>query len=143
MGSVSVVSLVRPRIHPLTSGSSANAAEESFVRKSPLYEVVGQLGMWGTLINGVQAASLEHKGLRNAKWDGQIGELVPLRRDLWTEYVFEAGLLLAYTAAMFIMYTTAPIVYRLASSVFYNLNLLSANFFGLLFGVYILLLSRY
>jgi len=52
-----------------------------------------------------------------------------------TEYVFEAGLLLAYTAAMFIMYTTAPIIYRLASSVFYNLNLLSANFFGLLFGM--------
>ena len=52
-----------------------------------------------------------------------------------TGYVLEAGLLLAYTAAMFIMYTTAPIVYRLASSVFYNLNLLSANFFGLLFGM--------
>ena len=35
----------------------ANATEEFFVRKSPLYEVVGQLGMWGTLINGIQAAS--------------------------------------------------------------------------------------
>jgi len=57
--------------------------------------------------------------------------------------MFEAGLLLAYTAAMFIMYTTAPIIYRLTSSVFYNLNLLSANFFGLLFGVWILLLPRY
>ena len=77
MDSVSGVSLVRPRSWPLTSGLSANAAEESFVRKSPLYEVVGQLGMWGTLINGVQAASLEHKGMRNATWDGQIGEFVP------------------------------------------------------------------
>lgn len=75
-----MVSLVRPKPRPLTSGLSANAAEESFVRKSPLYEVVGQLGMWGTLINGVQAASLEHKGMRNATWNGQIGESVPLPR---------------------------------------------------------------
>ena len=81
MDSVSPVSLVRPRARPLTSGLSANAAEESFVRKSPLYEVVGQLGMWGTLINGVQAASLEHQAMRNATWDGQIGEFVPLPRN--------------------------------------------------------------
>ena len=41
---------------------------------------------------------------------------------------------MAYTTAMFVFYTMTPIVYRLASSVFYNLSLLSANFFGLLFG---------
>jgi hypothetical protein len=53
---------------------SANAAEEFFVRQSPLYEVVGQLGMWGTLIIGIQAAGLEHKGMRNSPWNGPIGE---------------------------------------------------------------------
>lgn len=42
--------------------------------------------------------------------------------------------MVAYTAAMFILYTTAPILYRMASSVFYNLSLLSSDFFGLLFG---------
>jgi len=97
-----------------------NAAEEFFVRQSPLYEVVGQLGMWGTLINGIQAAGLEHSRMREATWNGAI-----------------AGLLFAYTAAMFILYTTAPILYRLASSVFYNLNLLSSDFFGLLFGLFL------
>jgi len=50
-------------------------------------------------------------------------------------FVFQGGFLVAYTAAMFILYTTAPILYRLASSVFYNLNLLSSDFFGLLFGM--------
>lgn len=54
--------------------SPANAAEEFFVRQSPLYEVVGQLGMWGTLINGIQAASLEHEGMRTATWNGTIGK---------------------------------------------------------------------
>jgi solute carrier family 35 protein F1/2 len=52
----------------------ANAAEEFFVRQSPLYEVVGQLGMWGTLINGVQAAALEHHGMTTATWNGAIGK---------------------------------------------------------------------
>ena len=61
---------------PFTDGrvSSANAAEEFFVRQSPLYEVVGQLGMWGTLINGIQAASLEHKDMTKATWNGMVGE---------------------------------------------------------------------
>jgi len=97
-----------------------NAAEEFFVRQSPLYEVVGQLGMWGTLINGIQAAGLEHKAMTQATWNGAVG-----------------GLLVAYTAAMFILYTTAPLLYRLASSVYFNLSLLSSDFFGLLFGLFL------
>ena len=41
------------------------------MRRRPLYEVVGQLGMWGTLINGIQAAGLEHNGMRTANWSGE------------------------------------------------------------------------
>ena len=72
--SVSAVFLVRLRRRPLTPVPAANAAEEFFVRQSPLYEVVGQLGMWGTLINSIQASALEHKGMRDAPWNGAIGE---------------------------------------------------------------------
>lgn len=49
-----------------------NAAEEYLVRQSPLYEVVGQLGMWGTLIIGTQAAILEHKAMKDVPWNGPI-----------------------------------------------------------------------
>ncbi|KAK7686366.1 hypothetical protein QCA50_010590 [Cerrena zonata] len=97
-----------------------NATEEFFVRKSPLYEVVGQLGMWGTLINGIQAAGLEHNAMKTASWNGTT-----------------IGLLVAYTAAMFILYTVAPILYRMASSAYYNLSLLSSDFYGLLFGLFL------
>ncbi|KAM5532357.1 hypothetical protein V8D89_013951 [Ganoderma adspersum] len=97
-----------------------NATEEFFVRKSPLYEVVGQLGMWGVLINGIQAAGLEHQGMTTASWNGAT-----------------IGLLVAYTAAMFILYTVAPILYRMASSAYYNLSLLSSDFYGLLFGLFL------
>ena len=49
----------------------ANATEEFFVRKRPLYEVVGQLGMWGTIINGIQASCLEHKKWKESTWSGE------------------------------------------------------------------------
>jgi len=97
-----------------------NATEEFFVRKRPLYEVVGQLGMWGFVISGIQASALEHKGMKTATWDGAT-----------------VGILLAYTAAMIILYTVAPLLYRMASSAFYNLSLLSSDYFGLLFGLFL------
>jgi len=100
-----------------------NATEEFFVRRRPLYEVVGQIGMWGMLINGCQAAGLEHAGMRTATWDGAT-----------------IGILISYTVAMFILYTVAPMVYRMASSAFYNISLLTSDFYGLIFG---LILFRY
>ncbi|RDB20928.1 hypothetical protein Hypma_012061 [Hypsizygus marmoreus] len=97
-----------------------NATEEFFVRKRPLYEVVGQLGMWGVLVCGIQAASLEHDAMKLASWNGTT-----------------IGLLVAFTAAMFILYTLAPVIYRTASSTYYNLSLLSSDFWGLLFGLFL------
>ncbi len=51
--------------------------------------------------------------------------------------MFTVGLLVAYTGAMFILYTVAPLLYRLASSAYYNLSLLSSDFYGLLFGLFL------
>ncbi|KII87432.1 hypothetical protein PLICRDRAFT_43071 [Plicaturopsis crispa FD-325 SS-3] len=97
-----------------------NATEEFFVRKRPLYEVVGQMGMWGTLINGIQAAGLEHVVMTQVVWNGAT-----------------IGLIIAYTAAMFILYTVAPLIYRTASSAYYNISLLTSDFYGLLFGLFL------
>jgi len=98
----------------------SNATEEMFVRHRPLYEVVGQMGLWGTLINGIQAAGLEHEMIKTSTWNGMI-----------------AGLLIAYSAAMLFLYTVAPILYRMASSTYYNLSILSSDFYGLLFGLFL------
>ncbi|KAF8633381.1 hypothetical protein AX17_004552 [Amanita inopinata Kibby_2008] len=97
-----------------------NATEEFLVRRRPLYEVVGLLGMFGFIINGIQASSLEHELIKNGNWNGAT-----------------VGLLLAYTAAMLILYTVAPLLYRLASSAYFNLSLLSSDFYGLLFGLFL------
>jgi solute carrier family 35, member F1/2 len=116
----------------------ANATEEFLVRQRPLYEVVGQLGMWGFVICVIQAASLEHNGMHAATWNGATGTHChfPLcLNDM--DFYFVVGLILAYTAAMFILYTVAPILYRMASSGYYNLSLLSSDFYGLLFGLFL------
>ena len=115
------------------------------MRRSPLYEVVGQLGMWGVLINGIQAAGLAHKAMTTASWNGATSECYPLspvailsvRTRLTLICCGTVGLLVAYTAAMFILYTVAPILYRMASSAYYNLSLLSSDFYGLLFGLFL------
>lgn len=97
-----------------------NATEELFVRKRPLYEVVGQLGMWGVIISAAQAGGLEARDYKNHTWNGAT-----------------VGLILTYTVGMLILYTVAPLLYRMASSTFYNLSILSADFYGLLFGLFL------
>jgi len=52
----------------------ANATEEFFVRRRPLYEVVGQMGMWGLIINSVQATILERNKIPLVPWGGDISE---------------------------------------------------------------------
>ena len=50
---------------------------------------------------------------------------------------FLVGLLVAYTAAMFILYSVAPLLYRMSSSAYYNISLLTSDFYGLLFGLFL------
>lgn len=33
--------------------------------------------MWGTVINGIQAASLEHVGMKTASWNGATSKSAP------------------------------------------------------------------
>ncbi|KAL1659179.1 hypothetical protein GGF50DRAFT_107883, partial [Schizophyllum commune] len=47
-----------------------NATEEFLVRRRPLYEVVGALGLFGFIICGAQAGGLEHQGMLEATWNG-------------------------------------------------------------------------
>lgn len=97
-----------------------NATEELFVRKRPLYEVIGQLGFWGIIISVCQVGGLEAHDFKNHTWNGAT-----------------AGLLVAFTCGMLILYTVAPILYRMASSAYYNLSIISADFYGLLFGLFL------
>ncbi|KIX02036.1 uncharacterized protein Z518_07975 [Rhinocladiella mackenziei CBS 650.93] len=95
-----------------------NVYEEWFVSGRPLYEVIGQLGFWATIINGVQAAIFDRHSFRHATWNGKVG-----------------GYLTGYTLILTIFYTLVPILYRFASAAFQNISLLTGNFWGVIIGL--------
>jgi hypothetical protein len=41
---------------------------------------VGQLGMWGTIINGVQASLIEHNRMKTSNWSGRNSSSFSPRR---------------------------------------------------------------
>ena len=108
------------------------------MRKRPLYEVIGQLGMWGFIINGAQTWALEGKKMKDVPWGADISKSRYLL--IWSivsDLISAVGLLFAFTVAMMILYTIAPMLYRMASSAYFNLSLLSSDFYGLLFGLFL------
>jgi solute carrier family 35, member F1/2 len=96
----------------------SNVAEEFLVCERPMYEVVGQLGFWGMLINGAQAGIFDRASFRSATWNGKV-----------------AGYLTGYTLILTLFYSLVPILYRLSSAAFFNISLLTGNFWGLIVGL--------
>ena len=86
--------------------------------KRPMYEVLGMLGLFGIIINGITAAIFDRSSFNNATWDGAVG-----------------GYLVGYTLALAIFYTLAPIILRMASAAFFDISLLTGNFWGVIIGI--------
>ncbi|KKA27599.1 hypothetical protein TD95_001434 [Thielaviopsis punctulata] len=97
---------------------TSNVFEEWLVSKRPMPEVLSFLGTFGIIIMGAQAAIFDRGSIEHAVWDGQV-------------YGYIAG----YTAAMVVFYTLAPFMFRMGSSAFFDISLLTANFWGVIVGV--------
>jgi len=104
----------------------ANVAEEFLASERPLYEVVGQLGFLGMIINGVQAGIFDRESFQSATWNGAVG-----------------GYLVGYTLALTLFYSIAPVVFRMSSAAFFNISLLTGNFWGVVIGVKVFGLTIY
>ncbi|KLU82881.1 solute carrier family 35 member F1 [Magnaporthiopsis poae ATCC 64411] len=96
----------------------SNVFEEWFVSKRPVYEVLSFLGVFGVVINGVQAAIFDRAQFEAAEWSPAV-----------------AGYLVGYTLALTLFYSLVPLLLRMASAGFYNISLLTSNFWGVLIGV--------
>ncbi|RHZ76868.1 hypothetical protein Glove_188g84 [Diversispora epigaea] len=96
----------------------SNTIEEYCVRKRPFYEVVGQMGFWGIIISIIQISILERQELASANWDGAI-----------------VGLIIAFTFVMFCLYTAAPILFQRASAIYFNISLLTSDFYTLILSI--------
>ncbi|KAG0333597.1 hypothetical protein BG000_009037 [Podila horticola] len=98
----------------------SNVYQEFLVRQTPMYEVVGQLGFWATILNGIQLAVLERNELKTIEWTPAV-----------------VGYIIGFDIALFIMYSVSPILFRLSSATFFNLSLLTSDFYGLVFGIFL------
>lgn len=98
----------------------SNVLEEFIVSKRPMYEVIGQLAFWGMIINGVQAGIFDRSAFKTATWNGEVG-----------------GYLAGYTLLLFVFYSLAPIVFRMASAAFFNIGLLTGNFWAVIVGLHL------
>lgn len=70
------------------------------------------------LINGAQAGIFDRDSFRTAHWNGKVG-----------------GYLVGFTLCLSIFYSLAPLMFRLASAAFFNISLLTSNFWGVLIGI--------
>ncbi|KAI8086432.1 uncharacterized protein BX664DRAFT_265538 [Halteromyces radiatus] len=96
----------------------SNVSEEYMARKHPLYEVIGMFTFFATFINLVQLFILER-----SEFSSLVGQ---------PEAV---GMIIVYTVCMFVLYSLAPVMFRLGSAVLYNLSILTSDFYGLIFGL--------
>ncbi|PYI08010.1 DUF914-domain-containing protein [Aspergillus sclerotiicarbonarius CBS 121057] len=96
----------------------ANTGEEFFVSTAPVYEVLGQMAMYGMVINGVQAGIFDRSSFQTATWNTQAG-------------VYLTG----YTLCLAFFYCMVPLMFRLSSAAFFNISMLTMNFWGVLIGV--------
>jgi solute carrier family 35 protein F1/2 len=103
-----------------------NVLQEFLVSKAPLYEVVGQMGFWGIIWNGIIAGAAGRETIRQAVWNGKV-----------------AGYITGYTLTLTIFYSLTPILFRMSSAAFLNSALLTSNFWGVIIGIHVFHLSIY
>lgn len=95
-----------------------NTVEEYFVSKRPMYEVLGQMSLYALVINGAQAGIFDRQSFRDATWNSSVG-----------------GYLTGYTLCLTLFYCLAPLLFRLASAAFFNISMLTMNFWGVIVGI--------
>jgi solute carrier family 35 protein F1/2 len=98
----------------------SNVFEEFLVSKRPMYEFLSFLGLLGLCIIGVQAAIFDRDSIRDAVWSGPA-----------------IGYVVGFTLVMNVFYSLVPILLRIASAAFYNISLLTANFWGVIIGIHV------
>ncbi|XP_030633601.1 solute carrier family 35 member F2 [Chanos chanos] len=98
----------------------SNVCQEYTVKNLSRVEFLGMVGLFGTLISGIQLGILEHSALRQMKWSWEI-----------------ALLLSGYVVCMYALYSFMPVVVKLTSATAVNLSLLTADLFSLFCGLFL------
>ncbi|KAH6683670.1 solute carrier family 35 member F1 [Plectosphaerella plurivora] len=101
-----------------------NTFEEFLVSKRPVHEVLSFMALFGMCILGVQAAIFDRTAFQQATFDGPV-----------------IGYIIGFTLCLSLFYSLVPLVLRLASAAFYNISLLTGNFWGVIIGIHVFKLA--
>ncbi|KAG2636153.1 solute carrier family 35 member F1-like [Panicum virgatum] len=97
----------------------SNVTEEYFVKKSNRVEVMSMLGVSGAIISGIQISILERQELRSTHWNA--GAILPF---------------IGFAVAMFLFYSTVPIILKICGATMLNLSLLTSDMWAVLIRIF-------
>ncbi|KAK7739046.1 hypothetical protein SLS53_005944 [Cytospora paraplurivora] len=98
----------------------SNVFEEWYVSRRPVYEVLGFMGFLGMCIGGATAGIFDRYTFQEATWNGPV-----------------IGYVVGYTLCLFIFYSAAPLILRMGSAAFFDISLLTGNFWGIIIGIHV------
>ncbi|XP_068571720.1 solute carrier family 35 member F2-like [Cebidichthys violaceus] len=98
----------------------SNVCQEYTVKNLSRIEFLGMMGLFGTLISGIQLAVLETRAVAAIKWDFNISMLF-----------------VVYALCMYALYSFMPVVVKMTSATTVNLSLLTADLFSLFCGIFL------
>ncbi|XP_070838887.1 solute carrier family 35 member F2 [Chaetodon trifascialis] len=98
----------------------SNVCQEYTVKNLSRVEFLGMMGLFGTLISGLQLAVLETRAVAAVKWDLHISMLFAV-----------------YVLCMYALYSFMPVVVKMTSATAVNLSLLTADLFSLFCGIFL------
>lgn len=98
----------------------SNVFEEWYVSRRPVYEVLSFMGFLGMCVGGATAGIFDRETFRDATWNGPV-----------------IGYVVGYTLCLFIFYSLAPLILRMGSAAFFDISLLTGNFWGVIIGIHV------
>ncbi|NWV07200.1 S35F2 protein, partial [Ptilonorhynchus violaceus] len=98
----------------------SNVSEEYIVKNLSRVEFLGMVGLFGTIISGLQLAIVEHRELMRIQWN-------------WTV----ALLFTIFALCMFGLYSFMPVVIKVTSATSVNLGILTADLYSLFLGLFL------
>lgn len=98
----------------------SNVFEEWYVSRRPMYEVLSFMGVIGMIVGGATAGIFDRYTFQQAVWNGPV-----------------IGYIVGYTLCLFIFYSFAPFLLRMGSAAFFDISLLTGNFWGVIIGIHV------
>nr|XP_021385045.1 solute carrier family 35 member F2 [Lonchura striata domestica] len=100
----------------------SNVSEEYIVKNLSRVEFLGMVGLYGTIISGLQLAIVEHKDIMKIQWNWKI-----------------ALLFTAFALCMFGLYSFMPVVIKITSATSVNLAILTSDLYSFFLGLFLFL----